>query len=157
MRRGYVRTLVGLMLITAAGPVAAADDTTAKVTLTTMSVGVGLGATWGEGILEYRGQSYPFTMTGFSLGEVGASRVMARGEVYNLNRVEDFPGVFMAAAVGATIGGGAGAAAMQNQNNVKMVWTATNQGLSFSLANAGLNVKLTEADGQPAAAPRPLR
>ena len=74
--------------------------------------------------------------------------------------------MFMAAVAGATLGGGAGAAAMQNQKYVNMVWTATNQGLSFSLAHAGLNVKFTEqarqqaarirknAEGQPAAAPR---
>jgi len=47
----------------------------------------------------------------------------------------------MAAVAGATLGGGAGAAAMQNQNYVDMVWTATNQGLSLSLAQAGFNVK----------------
>jgi hypothetical protein len=47
-----------------------------------------------------------------------------------------------------------------------MVWTATNQGLNFSMAHAGLNVKFTPearqqaarirktAEGQPAAAPR---
>src|SRR5437762_821175 len=64
-----------------------------------------------------------------------------------------------------------GAAAMRNHNDVNMVWTAANQGLSFSLAQAGLYVKLTEGaralaaknrtspgvEGQPAAAPRSPR
>ena len=68
----------------------------------------------------------------------------------------------------ATLGGGAGAAAMQNQNAVRIVWTDTNQGLSFSLAQAAFNVRFTEqarqalgtqrnVEGQPAAAPRTPR
>src|SRR5947209_6191628 len=97
---------------------------------------------------------------------VAAGPGFAKGKVFNLKKVEDFEGMFMAAVAGATLGGGAGAAAMQNQKYVNMVWTATNQGLSFSLAHAGLNVKFTEqarqqaarirknAEGQPAAAPR---
>jgi hypothetical protein len=116
----------------------------------------------------YQGQEYPFTVTGFSIGEVGATKVVAKGEVYNLHRVEDFAGTFVAATAGATIGGGAGVAAMKNQNGVNMVWTATNQGFSFSLAPSGLNVKLAETsqqgatrnaapERQPSATPRPLR
>jgi hypothetical protein len=133
-----------------------------------MSVGLGLGVSWGQGILEYQGQQYPFTVTGFSIGDVGAAKVVARGEVYNLQRVEDFAGMFMTAAAGATVGAGASAAAMKNQNQVDMVWTATNQGLNFTLAHSGLNVKLTDearqqaarvrrdaaATGNPAATPR---
>jgi len=120
----------------------------------------------GNGVLEYRGEKYPFTVTAFSIVDVGVSKVFANGGVFNLKNVEDFEGMFMAGVAGATLGGGAGAAAMQNQNYVSMVWTATNQGLGFSLAHAGINVKFTEearqqaarnrknAEGQPAAAPR---
>ena len=35
----------------------AAEDTTGKVTIETMSAGVGFGVTWGEGVLEYRGEN----------------------------------------------------------------------------------------------------
>jgi hypothetical protein len=167
--RPVVHTLiVVVVLVLAAAPAWAAEDTTGKVSIETMSVAAGIGFTWGDGILEYRGQRYPFTVTGFSIGDVGVSKVFAKGEVYNPKSVEDFTGMFMAAVASATLGGGAGAAAMQNQNDVKLVWTARNQGLSFSLAQAGVNVKLTEdaqyqaarsrrnasAQEQPAATPR---
>ena len=153
-------------LALAAGPAWAAEETSGTVSIDSMSVAAGLGFAWGDGVLEFRGQRYPFTITGFSLVDVGVAKVFAKGKVFNLKKVEDFEGMFMAAVAGATLGGGAGAAAMQNQNYVNMVWTATNQGLNFSLAHAGLNVKLTEqarqqaarirknAEGQPAAAPR---
>ena len=158
--------LVAAALTLAASPTWAAEDTTGKVTIESTSVAAGLGYAWGSGVLEYRGQLYPFTVKGFSLMDVGMSKVAAIGEVYDLKSVEDFEGTFMAAVASGTIGGGAGAAAMQNQNDVKLVWTATNQGLSFSLATAGFTMKLTpEAhqqaarsrrtdEGQPAAAPR---
>jgi hypothetical protein len=166
--RSIVLSLAAAALLLAAVPTWAADDTTAKVSIRSKSVAAGVGVAWGDGILEYRGKAYPFRVTGFSIGDVGVSRVFAKGEVYNLRDVADFEGMFMAAVASATLGGGAGAAAMQNQKDVKMVWTATNQGVSFSLAQAGLNVKLADsehyqaakragksAEGAPAASPRP--
>ena len=145
------RALIGMAaVVLTAVPAWAAEDTIGKITIETKTIGVGLGLTRGTGVLEYRGQEYPFTVTGFDLGDVGAVKTVAKGEVYNLQTPEDFAGVFMAASAGATVGGGAGAAAMKNQNGVNMVWTATNQGLSFSLAQGGLNVKLTPAAQQAA-------
>jgi len=160
--------IVVVALVFAIPPAWAADDTTAKVSIEVMSVGAGLGMTWGEGVLDYRGERYPFTVTGFSIGDVGVAKVLAKGEVYNLKSVDDFSGVFAAAVAGGTLGGGGGAAAMKNQNGASMVWTSMNQGLNFSLAQAGMTVKLTDegqrqaakngrrvsAEPQPAAAPR---
>jgi len=128
----------------AVAPTHAADDTTGRVTIETMSVAAGLGYSWGTGVLEYRGEKYPFTVKGFSLVDVGVARRVAKGEVYGLKNAEDFEGTFMAAIAGATLGGGAGAAALKNQNEVDMVWTSTSQGLNFSLAHSGINVKFTD-------------
>jgi hypothetical protein len=168
-KSSLVRTLIVAVVLTlGAVPAWAAEDTKGRVSIEAMSVGAGLGVTWGEGVLEFRGERYPFTVTGFSIGDVGVSKVMAKGEVYNLKSVDDFTGVFAAAVAGGTLGGGGGAAAMKNQKGASMVWTSTNQGVSFSLAQAGLSVKLTEegqqqaakngrgasADRQPAATPR---
>lgn len=153
------------VLVLGAGSAWAAEDTTGRVSIDTMSVAAGIGGTWGQGVLEFRGQKYPFTVRGFSVIDVGVVKSFASGDVYNLKNVEDFEGMFMAAVASATLGGGAGAAAMQNQNDVSMVWTSTSQGLSFSLAQSGLSVKLTpearrkaaevrRAAETPAASPR---
>jgi hypothetical protein len=163
---GLRRTLIGLAVLTFTAAPTWAEDMVGKVSIETRSAAVGVGVTQGNGVLEYQGQEYPFTITGFSIGEVGATKAVAKGEVYNLHRVEDFAGTFVAATAGATIGGGAGVAAMKNQHGVGMVWTATSQGLSFSLAPSGLNVKLAEPseqgatrntapERQPSATPRP--
>ena len=136
----------------------AAEDTTGKVTIETISAGVGLGVTWGEGVLEYRGEKYPFTVRGFNVGDVGVAKVLANGMVVNLRNVEDFSGMFMAAVASGTLGGGAGSGVMYNNNSVALVWTGTNQGLSITLAHSGVDVQLTQeaqrqaAKAQPAAA-----
>ena len=148
----FVRTLIAVaVVVLAAVPASAAEDTEAKVTLETMSVGAGLGYSWGDGVLEYRGERYPFTVSWISIGEVGVAKTAARGLVFNLKTAEDFPGLFMAALASGTIGGGASYGATHNQNNVSMVWTATNQGLHFSLAHAGVKVTFTPEAQQQAA------
>jgi hypothetical protein len=109
-----------------------------------MSAGAGLGVTWGDGVLEYRGEKYPFTVRGFDVGDVGVAKAIANGIVFNLKSVEDFSGMFAAVAASGTFGGGAGSGAMYNNNKVSMVWTGTNQGLNLSLAHSGINVQLTQ-------------
>jgi membrane-bound inhibitor of C-type lysozyme len=131
-----------------------------------MSAGVGLG---GDGVLEYRGEKYPFTVTGFDVGDIEVAKVIAKGMVFNLKSVEDFSGMFAAVVASGPFGGGAGSGAMYNNNKVSMVWTGTNQGLNVALAHAGVNVQLTQEaklqaakarrnvsaeEQQPAAAPR---
>ncbi len=167
--RPFARSLVAAAaLLLAAGTAWADPDTTGTVSIERAAGTAELGFAWGNGVLEYRGERYPFTVRGFSVIDAGVSKVFAQGKVYNLENVEDFEGRFMAAMAGATPGGGAGAAAMQNQNDVRVVWTATSQGLSVSLAQAGFSVRFTEQarqvmanqknrEGQPAAAPRVLQ
>ena len=142
-RRVVQGLIAAAALVLTVGP-ARAEDTTGKVTIETMSAGAGLGVTWGDGVLEYRGEKYPFTVRGFDIGDVGVAKVIANGMVFNLKNVEDFSGMFAAAVAGATFGAGAGSGAMYNNNRVTMVWTGTNQGLNFTLAHSGVNVQLTQ-------------
>jgi hypothetical protein len=157
----FTLTLVVVAALTlATGSAWAGAATTGKVTLETMSVAAGLGGTWGQGVLEYQGQRYPFTVGGFSIVDVGVAKVVWNGDVYNLKSVEEFEGMFIAGVAGGTLGGGVGGGAMVNQNEVSMVWTSTSVGLNFSLAQAGLSFKFTpEArqamrSRQPSASPR---
>jgi hypothetical protein len=135
--------IVVAALVLTGGLAWAAEDTTGKVTIKTMSAGVGLGVTWGNGVLEYHGEKYPFTVTGFDVGDIGVAKEIANGTVFNLKSVDDFSGMFAAVVAGGTFGGGAGSGAMYNNNKVGMVWTGTNQGLNLTLAHSGVNVELT--------------
>jgi len=142
--RRVVQALIAVAaLVLTVGLAWAEDTTTGKVTIQTMSAGIGLGITWGDGVFEYHGEKYPFSVTSFDVGDIGVARVMANGVVFNLKRVEDFSGMFAAVVASGTLGGGAGSGAMYNNNKVSVVWTGTNQGLNISLAHSSVNVELT--------------
>lgn len=120
----------------------AAPSTSGKVTVVSKSVALGVGVAWGDGILEYRGKKYHFSVQGLTVLDLGISKVTARGEVKNLQKLEDFDGNYIAGAAGAAVGGGAGAAALKNQNGVEMLLTATTQGVKLSIGGAGVDIKL---------------
>lgn len=112
------------------------------VAIETMSVAIGIGVSWGDGTLTYQDREHRFSVAGLSVGDVGVSKARARGEVFHLKRLEDFPGTYMAVEAGAVVGGGAGAVTMRNQNGVVMQLTGTGQGIQFTLAAKGIDIKL---------------
>lgn len=52
------------------------------------------GAGAGNGTLHFRGQDYPFRLAGTVVGPGGAARIEASGNVYGLDRIEDFAGIY---------------------------------------------------------------
>jgi hypothetical protein len=143
-KRRVVQGLIAVAALVLTVGLAWAEDTTGKVTIETMSAGAGVAVTGGDGVLEYRGEKYLFTVTSFDVGDIGVAKVIASGMVFNLKSVEDFSGMFAAVVASGTFGGGAGSGAMYNNNKVSMVWTGTSQGLNVSLAHSGMNVQLTQ-------------
>jgi len=144
-RATAIVAVVGLVLVSlvaGTSAISAQEATTGKVTLESKSVAIGVGVSWGDGLLEYKGKKYPFTVEGLSVVDLGVSKVSARGDVKNLKKLEDFAGNYTAAVAGGAVGGGAGVAALKNQNGVEMALTATGQGVKLSLAGAGVTIKL---------------
>ena len=139
-------TVLGLALMTSilavTSTAAAQNATTGTVTLESKSIAVGVGVSWGDGTLEYRGKKYPFTIKGLSVVDLGVSKVTAKGDVKNLNKLENFNGNYTAAGAGAAVGGGAGVAVMRNQNGVEITLTATAQGVRLALPVSGVDIKL---------------
>jgi hypothetical protein len=139
-------TVLGLGLATlfsATSKAPAQDDASGRVTLESTPIAIAVGVRWGDGVLEYRGQKYPFRIKGLSVMDVDVSKVTARGVVQNLNMVEDFGGSYVLAGASA-VGGGEGMAALKNQNGVEMALTATGQGIWLSLPHGGVDVKLKQ-------------
>ena len=145
-KAGKLLTVFGLSLasIVTAISMTAGQTDTGKVTLESKSVAIGVGVSWGDGVLEYQGKKYPFTVNGLSVLDLGISKVSARGDVAKLKKVEDFSGNYVGAGAGVTVGGGAGAVALKNQNGVEMTLTATTQGVKLALAAAGVDIKLKQ-------------
>ena len=135
-------TLVGILMVASA--VAAQDKPSGKVWVESKSVAVGIGVSWGDGKLTYQGKEYPFSVNGLSVVDLGVAKVTANGEVFNLKKLSDFSGNYVAGEAGAAVGGGAGAVTMKNQHGVVMKLTGTGTGVKFTLAGKGVDVKLKQ-------------
>ncbi len=135
--------LVSSMLLPSASEVVAKDaQPSATVAIETKAVAVGVGYSWGDGVLSFQGEEYTFKIKGLSVIDVGISSITAEGDVFNLEKVEDFPGTFSAAEAGVAVGGGAGTQVMKNQNGVVMRVTSKKVGVQLKLAPEGLKVEM---------------
>ena len=137
------RIALGAVLIMASA-VAAQDKPSGKVWVESKSVALGVGVSWGDGKLTYKGKDYPFSVNGLSVVDLGVAKVTANGEVFNLKKLSDFSGNYVAGEAGAAVGGGAGAVTMKNQHGVVMKLTGTGTGVKFTLAGTGVDVKLKQ-------------
>ena len=143
MRRTVITLgLISSLLLPLAGLVAAqARKPDATLTLSEGSVAAGIGFSWGKGTLSYQGKTYPVKVEGLSVGEVGITRASATGEVFNLKKLADFSGNYVAGGAEGPVGGGAGISTMKNQNGVVIELKSTTQGANLKLAAEG--IKLT--------------
>ena len=137
------RIVMALVIVAlVAGTALAQDKPDATVVFSGGFVGVGIGYSWGSGTLTYQGKEYPFSIDGLGVGEVGGASVTARGDVYNLKKLDDFSGTYQAATAQGTVVVGAGATALQNQTNVVIKVVSSTEGLSFKFAADGVKIKL---------------
>src|SRR5207247_3807299 len=114
----------------------------AKVKMTGKSLAAGVGFSWGSGVLTYQGKDYPFSVSGLSAGNIGASSAELSGQVFNLKNLADFNGNYTSAGAGATVAGGGGGMTMKNQNGVAMNTAEITRGVSFKLGVDGMKVEL---------------
>ena len=133
----HVSLLVGLVSAQAKKP-------DATLTLTEGSVAVGIGYSWGKGTLDYQGKKHAVKVEGLSVGEVGVTRATGLGSVYNLKKLADFDGNYVAGGAEATVAGGAGVTVMKNQNGVVVELTSTTQGASLKLGAQGIKFTLDQ-------------
>jgi len=120
-----------------------APNHSGTVTVTATSIAAGIGWTWGSGTLTMLdGSQHRFKVGGLDVVAVGIKQATAVGNVYNLKKVEDFEGKYAKAAAGIAVGGGAGAATMQNDKGVVISLTGVGQGIDIRLAVSGMDVQL---------------
>ena len=125
-------------------PAVRADDAKpdAMLKVKQTSLALVLGYTWGNGTLTYADKTYPVEIAGFSVLALGLAFAEANGEVYHLKKIEDFNGTYMAAGIEGTLGGGAGATIMRNQNGVVIRLFTSTEGLNLKIAPEGVQLNL---------------
>lgn len=94
-------------------------------------IGSGSG---GTGTLTFQGNSYPFNVGGLGIGGLGISAVDAKGYVYALHNLGQFPGAYAQGRIGFAVGQkSAGDLWLQNDAGVIMHLIAKRRGLMLSL------------------------
>jgi hypothetical protein len=114
----------------------------ATLKLTEGQVALGIGWSWGKGVLTYKGKTYPFKVDGITVGDVGITEAKAEGKVYNLKKLSDFDGSFTSAGAEGTLGLGAGATAMKNEMGVVVHLLPKTKGVNLKLAAGGVKFTL---------------
>lgn len=136
----------GIALVSA--PALAAKDTggpgpiNGRVTITAKAADIGIGFTWGNGVLRYKGHDYHFTVKGVDVAAVGFSTVIGHGRVYNLKHLHDFDGTYGAADGEATLGHGIGGNFLKNGNGVELRIDDVTKGARLSGAAQGIELTL---------------
>lgn len=135
--------LVLVSLFSLAGIASAVDNMPdATLKFTQRGVALGIGVSWGDGVLSFKGKNYPFTVHGLSINDIGVSKVIATGKVFGLKNIADFNGSFFSAGSEATMGKGVGAILMKNQNGVSIQLTSLSKGVRIKLSVGGVEFKL---------------
>ncbi len=114
------------------------------VKITSRMVAPGIGLSWGEGVLTYKGRDYPFNFKATGLfRDVDANIVATElsGQVFGLRRPEDFAGNYQKVETPSQSDSGS-RATMKNQNGVVVNLASTINGRKFNLARDGMDIEL---------------
>lgn len=145
MKKWTSNWLVALGCLAAFSLAMAADPPpSGTVKMTSKSVAVGVGVTWGDGTLTMGGKTYAFSVDGLGLLDLGVSDVTTSGEVFNLKNVADFSGTYISGEAGATIDKGPTDTIMKNTNGVVIRLRGTQKGARLTLAAQGVTIKLKQ-------------
>ncbi len=140
--------LAAAACITAATPAMAQKDpgapgpVDARITLVARSAAVGVGYTWGDGTLYYNHHSYHFSVRGVSVADVGFSRIVGHGRVYNLHKVADFSGTYAASTGEATAGRGLAGQILVNGAGVQIRVDDVTRGAELAGSADGIQLQL---------------
>ena len=144
MTRRHLLLTTGAALLGTAVPIASeAKEPSATVTIDETQLAFIFSGQIGGGELDFRGRSYDFKIGGLGTGGYGISSLRAVGEVYDLKRVADFPGAYVEARQGWTVGrAGNGHLWLQNPNNVVLHLRTAREGLMLTLGASGVVISM---------------
>jgi hypothetical protein len=110
--------------------------------LKSRSVALGAGVSWGDGTLAFQGKEYPVSISGLGLMDLGVSSVSATGKVYDLKKLADFSGNYVATQVTFAVAGGSGELNMINDKGTVITLVSEQSGTQLTAGPAGMTLKL---------------
>ncbi|QQO37227.1 hypothetical protein JJC00_17415 [Bradyrhizobium diazoefficiens] len=142
--RWFVNRLAAVALLALTVPVTpslaqASGDVRLKIVKAGLLVGGGVG----RGVLTYRGRTYPFRLSGISLGiTAGATIGRLEGRASGIRDVSDFAGSYSSVGGGAALVGGLNGVHLRNEKGVTMVLQGPKAGLEFAANISAITISL---------------
>ena len=128
---------------------------TGSVTVELTNISVGVAVNWGRGVLTFQSRNYPFRVRGLGIVGVGGSSIKATGTVFNLDRVEDFPGSWAKIDGAAVLGrASSGGVSLSNGPSV-MILTGTQKGARLGAGGGAVRIELLDPSGDSAESEEP--
>jgi len=112
------------------------------VSISAKSVAIGVGYTWGDGVLQFHGHTYHFSVKGLDVAAVGASRIDGHGRVYDMTSVSQFSGTYAALTGEATLGRGQAGQFFKNGNGVMLRVDEVTHGAKLSGSADGFELTI---------------
>ena len=102
-----------------------------------------VGAEGGKGTLNFQGHAYSFKLIGGVTGGVGAANTQATGEVYHLNNIADFKGLYTQSSGGpGLVKSGASDLWLRNAAGVVLHLKGTQDGMTLSLGREEILIEM---------------
>jgi hypothetical protein len=111
-----------------------------EVTINAKQVAAGIGWTWGDGMLMFKGKMVHFSIKGLNVAAVGFAKISAKGDVYNLKEPSDLAGTYVTAGAGAAVIKGKAGLVMRNAKGVVINLVSNQTGVQLSLGTDGLTI-----------------
>ncbi len=121
---------------------AAPGPVVGRVVINARAAAAGVGYTWGNGTLTYHGHRYSFTVKGVTVADVGYSRIVGHGRVYNLHNLSDFSGTYAAATGEVTVDKGIGGQVLKNGKGVELRIDDVTKGARLSGSADGIQLEI---------------
>lgn len=113
---------------------------TGAVNIKVTQAAMGLGVSWGDGTLHFKGKDYKFKVKGLNMIGLGVTSINAQGDVYNLQKLDDFPGTYYGVQAGATVIKGSAGLVLKNSSGVVLNLKSEQTGAALQLGNEGLSI-----------------
>src|SRR3954471_6707311 len=143
MRKLATRVALAVLLAGVTGFSTPSRAETGQVAVVFTKGGFIVGVGGGEGVLQFRGKRYPFTVSGMSVGfTIGASTSKFVGKALNLRSPGDLAGSYAVGGAGGALAAGAGGVQLQNANGVILQLSGPRIGVEASAAVGGVTITM---------------
>jgi hypothetical protein len=145
MSHTVLRLIAGTILLLSSVLSSSAEEPDGTIKVTTRMVAPGIGLSWGDGVLTYKGQEIPFAFQANGLFRNVDENITAAeltGEVFNLQSPADFSGNYQKIEEKDSDSGAGSSAMMKNEKGVVVNLVSTVAGRKFNVSREGLKVEL---------------